>query len=70
LAARIQPDSVAIIVSRRNSPKTSGYSRCPYIADEGDLIASKKALIGALALYLDFLNLFLMLLRLLGHRPK
>ncbi|WP_028214090.1 Bax inhibitor-1 family protein [Paraburkholderia mimosarum] len=41
-----------------------------YIADEGDVIASKKAIIGALALYLDFLNLFLMLLRLMGHRRK
>jgi FtsH-binding integral membrane protein len=31
-------------------------------------IASKKAISGALNLYLDFINLFLMLLRLLGNR--
>jgi hypothetical protein len=28
----------------------------------------KGAIIGALALYLDFINLFLMLLRILGNR--
>ena len=31
-------------------------------------IASKKAIMGALQLYLDFINLFLMLLRLFGNR--
>lgn len=41
-----------------------------YVADEDDVIAGKKAIIGALALYLDFLNLFLMLLRLLGYRRR
>ena len=30
--------------------------------------AGKKAIFGALKLYLDFVNLFLMLLRLLGNR--
>ena len=30
--------------------------------------AGKKAIMGALALYLDFINLFLMLLRLIGDR--
>lgn len=35
--------------------------------DDSD-IASKKAIMGALALYLDFVNMFLMLLRLLGDR--
>jgi FtsH-binding integral membrane protein len=29
---------------------------------------SKKALMGALALYLDFINLFMMLMQLLGQR--
>jgi FtsH-binding integral membrane protein len=36
-------------------------------ADDGDTMG-KKAIMGALSLYLDFLNLFLMLLRLLGNR--
>lgn len=36
-------------------------------ADEHE-IASKKAIMGALSLYLDFINLFLMLLRLVGNR--
>ncbi|VWC60594.1 Bax inhibitor-1/YccA family protein [Burkholderia lata] len=39
-----------------------------YIAGEADEIAGKKAIMGALALYLDFLNLFLMLMRLFGGR--
>jgi uncharacterized protein len=38
-----------------------------YVGDDGT-IAGKKAVMGALRLYLDFINLFLMLLRLLGDR--
>ncbi|MFQ5535080.1 MAG: Bax inhibitor-1/YccA family protein [Sphingomonadales bacterium] len=36
-----------------------------YVADSGE-IANKKAIMGALNLYLDFINLFLFLLRLFG----
>ncbi len=36
-------------------------------ADAGE-VAGKKALMGALSLYLDFINLFLLLLRLFGER--
>uniref|UniRef100_UPI00163E5994 Bax inhibitor-1/YccA family protein n=1 Tax=Burkholderia gladioli TaxID=28095 RepID=UPI00163E5994 len=39
-----------------------------YIAGEEGESAGKKAIMGALALYLDFLNLFLMLMRLFGSR--
>lgn len=35
---------------------------------EGDEIATKGAIIGALMLYLDFINIFLFLLRLFGNR--
>lgn len=35
---------------------------------EGNEIATKGAIMGGLALYLDFINLFLFLLRLLGNR--
>jgi FtsH-binding integral membrane protein len=39
-----------------------------YLAsDAGDVLA-KKALMGALALYLDFINLFVLLLQLTGQR--
>ncbi len=38
-----------------------------YASDSGD-IATKKAVTGALALYMDFINLFLALLRLFGNR--
>jgi hypothetical protein len=38
-----------------------------WAADDGET-AGKKAIMGALTLYLDFINLFLMLLRLFGDR--
>ncbi len=38
------------------------------MANSGSEIARKGALMGALALYLDFINLFLMLLRIFGNR--
>ena len=41
-----------------------------FIAGEGEVIAGKKAIMGALALYLDFLNLFLMLMQLFGDRRR
>jgi FtsH-binding integral membrane protein len=39
-----------------------------YLETDGTEVMGKKALMGALALYLDFINLFLMLLRLFGNR--
>ena len=36
------------------------------VQSQGNEIASKAAILGALTLYLDFINLFLFLLRLLG----
>ncbi|CAB3638642.1 Inner membrane protein YbhL [Paraburkholderia phenoliruptrix] len=41
-----------------------------YASGEDSDLAGKHAVIGALALYLDFLNIFLMLLRLLGNRRR
>ena len=38
------------------------------IQDENSGVAGKKAILGALKLYLDFINLFIMLLRLFGDR--
>lgn len=38
-----------------------------YAGDDGETVG-KKSVMGALALYLDFINLFIMLLRLLGNR--
>ena len=37
------------------------------VSDTGELMG-KKAVMGALTLYLDFINLFIMLLRLFGQR--
>jgi len=39
-----------------------------YAANDDGTVAGRKAIFGALKLYLDFLTLFLMLLRLLGDR--
>tara|TARA_Y100000588_G_scaffold345653_1_gene393081 strand:+ start:26 stop:778 length:753 start_codon:yes stop_codon:yes gene_type:complete len=39
-----------------------------YYAGDPESVGSKKALMGALRLYLDFINLFIMLLRLFGQR--
>lgn len=39
-----------------------------YMETDGSETMGKKAIMGALRLYLDFINLFLMLLRLLGNR--
>jgi hypothetical protein len=46
---------------------TQSIKESYYVGDDGT-IAGKKALMGALRLYLDFVNLFLMLLRLMGDR--
>jgi FtsH-binding integral membrane protein len=37
-----------------------------YYEGDGELVANQKAVMGALRLYLDFINMFLMLLRLFG----
>ena len=39
-----------------------------YASSDSAAVMSKKAIMGALRLYLDFINLFLMLLRLFGNR--
>ena len=39
-----------------------------YLAGDSESIGSKKALMGALRLYLDFINLFILLMHLFGQR--
>src|ERR1700688_881 len=41
-----------------------------YLESDTDEIAGKKAGLGALALYLDFINLFMLMLQLFGQRPQ
>ena len=41
-----------------------------YLVSDSPQIAGKKAVLGALALYLDFINLFMMLLQLFGRRRE
>jgi hypothetical protein len=39
-----------------------------YVASDDGTVAGRKAIFGALRLYLDFVNLFLMLMQLMGNR--
>ena len=39
-----------------------------YLVSDGQVVMGKKAIMGALKLYLDFINLFIMLLHLFGNR--
>ena len=39
-----------------------------YVAGEDGEVTTKKSIMGALSLYLDFINLFMMLLSLFGNR--
>ena len=39
-----------------------------YVASDDGTVAGRKAIFGALRLYLDFINLFVMLMQLLGNR--
>jgi FtsH-binding integral membrane protein len=39
-----------------------------YVENDGHEIARKKSIMGALTLYLDFINLFIFLLQFLGNR--
>ena len=39
-----------------------------YWEGDGTAVAGKKAIMGALRLYLDFINLFMMLMQLMGQR--
>jgi FtsH-binding integral membrane protein len=41
-----------------------------YLANDNSAVASKKAIMGALSLYLDFLNLFILLLQITGNRRQ
>ena len=41
-----------------------------YLESDMEELAGKKAVLGALALYLDFINLFMMLLQLFGQRRQ
>lgn len=41
-----------------------------YLESDTEEFASKKAILGALSLYLDFINLFMLLLQLFGERRQ
>lgn len=56
-----------IIFTGLTAYDTQSIKETYYVGDDGTL-AGKKAIMGALRLYLDFVNLFLMLMRLLGDR--
>jgi FtsH-binding integral membrane protein len=39
-----------------------------YYDGDGEVVAGRKAIMGALRLYLDFINLFMFLMQFLGDR--
>ena len=59
---REEVENVEVITEGKGSTKRM------YIEGEHSETATKKAVMGALSLYLDFLNLFMMLLHLFGDR--
>ena len=50
------------------SAKTRILLKEMYYEGDGEVVMGRKAIIGALRLYLDFINLFMFLLQFLGNR--
>jgi FtsH-binding integral membrane protein len=59
---------IGVVVFTGLTAYDTQYIKEMYVASDDGTIAGRKAIMGALKLYLDFVNLFLMLLRLLGNR--
>ncbi len=55
-------------LTAHDTQKIMRMARDPRLQNAGDAVMSKLSIMGALALYLDFLNLFLFLLRIFGRR--
>ena len=62
-----KPSSAASDVYKRQAYDTQKIKNMYAASDTGEIMG-KKAVMGALTLYLDFINLFIMLLRLFGQR--
>ena len=60
-------DMVSAYYYLRDHYDTQKIKNMYLVSDSGEMIG-KKAVMGALTLYLDFINLFIMLLRLFGQR--
>ena len=56
------------VIKRFRNPDTQKIKQMNIIGNEGTDEDKKEAIMGALRLYLDFINLFLMLLRIFGRR--
>jgi len=70
IAEALQVTRVTRLPRARVRANASEYGQLKEIyleSDPGDVL-TKKALMGALALYLDFINLFVLLLQLTGQR--
>ncbi len=57
------------IFAGQNAYDTQKIKEMYWEGDGGEL-AGKKAVMGALSLYLDFINLFILLLRFMGDRRQ
>jgi FtsH-binding integral membrane protein len=58
-----------IVFSGLTAYDTQQIKEMYYVGDDGT-VAGRKSIMGALRLYLDFINLFMMLLQLLGNREE
>jgi FtsH-binding integral membrane protein len=61
-------DVIGIIVFVGFTAYDSQWIKEIYYEGDGDVVAGKKAIFGALHLYLDFLNIFVFLMNLTGDR--
>lgn len=60
--------AIAVVVFVGLTAYDTQKIRDMYVENEADSSQAKRAIMGALALYLDFINLFIHLLRLMGDR--
>jgi len=60
--------AIAVVVFTGLTAYDTQVIKVMYYEGDGEEVTGKKALIGALRLYLDFLNIFLALLQLMGNR--
>jgi uncharacterized protein len=66
--ASMAMDAIVIALSAGITAWSTQAIRTQYYEQDGDLIADKLSILGALTLYINFLNMFLSLLRLFGDR--
>ena len=57
-----------IRINTEGKPYDTQKIKSIYMESDGTAVAEKKAIMGALTLYLDFINMFIFMLHLFGNR--